>query len=62
MSHATAPIPVLPFTSSLLSCTEQSFEAAPMDTAGHGPQKVSIQDVNLLSPHLQAVDVFNDNL
>ena len=33
MSHATAPIPVLPFTSSLLSCTEQSFGAAPMDTA-----------------------------
>ena len=34
MIHATAPIPVLPFTSSLLSCTEQSFGAAPMDTAG----------------------------
>ena len=33
MSHATAPIPVLPFTSSLLSCTVQSFGAAPMDTA-----------------------------
>ena len=33
MSHATAPNPVLPFTSSLLSCSEQSFGAAPMDTA-----------------------------
>ena len=33
MSHATAAIPVLPFTSSLLSCSEQSFGAAPMDTA-----------------------------
>ena len=32
MSHATAPIPVLPFASSLLSCSEQSFGAAPMDT------------------------------
>ena len=36
MSHATAPIPVLPFTSSLLSCSEQSFGAAPMDTADIG--------------------------
>ena len=34
MSHATAPNPVLPFTCSLLSCSEQSFGAAPMDTAG----------------------------
>ena len=33
MSHATAPVPVLPFTSSLLSCTVQSFGAAPMVTA-----------------------------
>ena len=33
MSHATAPIPVLPITCSLLSCSEQSFGAAPMDTA-----------------------------
>ena len=33
MSHATARIPVLPFTCSLLSCTEQSIGAAPMDTA-----------------------------
>ena len=40
MSHATAPIPVLPFTSSLLSCSEQIFGAAPMDTADLGDRFV----------------------
>ena len=52
MSHATAPIPVLPFTSSLLSYTEQSFGAAPMDTAAiaHQPPGRSVAVPFLRSP------------